>query len=64
MESRLMVGCAGALITYVGRRKAVEYLPTDPAAAGSFRILAVEMFSLQGMMYVSFLFKCSTPIQH
>jgi DNA mismatch repair protein MSH5 len=49
MESRLSVGCAGALLTYVGRRKVVEYLPND-TAAGIFGIASVEMFSLKGMM--------------
>ena len=53
MESRLTIGCAGALLTYIGRRKAVEYLPSDDMAIGSFRISAIEMFSLKGMMYVA-----------
>lgn len=51
MESHLTVGCAGALLTYVGRRRSVEYLPNDVAASTSFRISKVEMFSLQGIMY-------------
>lgn len=51
MESRLTVGCAGALLTYVGRRKAMEYLPDDVVNSGSFRIATIEMFSLEGMMY-------------
>ena len=50
MESRLTVGCAGALLTYIGRRKAVEYLPNDTDAVGSFRISTIEMFSLKGQM--------------
>lgn len=52
MESRLTVGCAGALLAYVGRRKAVEYLPNDTAAS-TFGISSLEMFSLQGMMYAT-----------
>ncbi len=50
MESRLTIGCAGALLTYVARRKAVEYLPGDIDANKSFRISTIEMFSLKGMM--------------
>ena len=50
MESRLTVGCAGALLTYIGRRKAVEYLPNDADAVDSFRISTIEMFSLKGQM--------------
>ena len=50
MESRLTVGCAGALLTYIGRRKAVEYLPNDADAVGSFRISTIEMFSLKEQM--------------
>ena len=52
MESRLTIGCAGALLTYIGRRKAVEYLPSDADASSLFRIATVEMFNLQGTMYV------------
>ena len=51
MESRLTVGCAGALLTYIGRRKAIEYLPGDESVIESFRISTIEMFSLKGMMY-------------
>lgn len=50
MESRLSVRCAGALLTYIGRRKAVEYLPNDTDAVASFRISTIEMFSLKGQM--------------
>ncbi len=50
VESRLSVGCAGALLTYIGRRKAVEYLPGNEDTSTSFRISTIEMFSLRGMM--------------
>lgn len=46
MESRLTIGCAGALLTYMARRKAVEYLPNDVNANNSFCISTIEMFSL------------------
>ncbi len=54
MESRLTVGCAGAVLTYLQRRKAVEYLPGDADANQAFRISTVEMFSLGGFMYAVF----------
>lgn len=50
MESRLTIGCAGALLTYVARMKAVEYLPDNVNANNSFRISKIETFSLKGMM--------------
>lgn len=53
MESRLTVGCAGALLTYIRRRKAVEYLPSDEMVVDLFGISTIEMFSLKDMMYVA-----------
>ena len=50
MESRLTIGCAGALLTYVTRRKAVEYVPDDDYTTESFRISALEMFNLKNTM--------------
>ena len=54
MESRLTIGCAGALITYIKRRQAVEHQPNDTDAVEIYRISTVEMFSLKAMMYFSF----------
>ncbi|KAF6234396.1 hypothetical protein HO173_007429 [Letharia columbiana] len=53
IESRLTIGCAGALLTYVTRRKAVKYLPNDVNPGNSFRISTIEMFSLKGIMFVN-----------
>ena len=50
MESRLTIGCAGALLTYIGRRKSVEYLPNDATSDAFFRISLMESFSLQDIM--------------
>ena len=50
MESHLTIGCAGAVLTYIQRRKAVEYIPGDISASNAFRTSTVEMFSLDGMM--------------
>ena len=53
MESRLTVGCAGAVLTYLQRRRATAFLPGDRAAAAMFRVATVEMFSLSGSMFIN-----------
>ena len=50
-ESRLSLGCVGAVLSYLQRRRAVEFLPGDLNADAMFRITTIEMFSLQDMMY-------------
>lgn len=49
MENTVSVGCAGALLTYLQRRRATEYLPNDDSPS-AFRVRSVEMFTLQGTM--------------
>ncbi|KAH0562249.1 hypothetical protein GP486_003054 [Trichoglossum hirsutum] len=53
IDSRITVGCAGAVLTYLQRRKAIEYLPGDEAANGAFRVKTIEMFSLQDIMFIN-----------
>ncbi|KAK3708862.1 hypothetical protein LTR37_011192 [Vermiconidia calcicola] len=53
MESRLTVGCAGAVLSYLQRRRATAYLPGDRAAADMLRVATVEMFSLSGSMFIN-----------
>ena len=50
LESRLSVGCACAVLSYLARRKAVEYLPGDTDANLAFRISKIETFSLRNTM--------------
>lgn len=50
LESRLTVGCVGAVLTYLQRRKAVAYLPGDTEANQAFRISSIETFNLAGSM--------------
>ena len=50
LESRLTIGCCGAVLAYLGRRKAVEYLPGDAAADLAFRVSTIEMFNLKNTM--------------
>lgn len=50
IESRLTVGCAGAVIAFLQRKKAVDNLPGDFDISSAFRISALEVFSLSGVM--------------
>lgn len=50
IESRLTIGCAGAVITFLQRRKAIENLPGDFDTSSAFRVSAIEVFSLSGIM--------------
>lgn len=50
LESRLTIGCAGAVLTYLQRKRAVHYLPGDEDANSAFRISAIAMFNLNGFM--------------
>lgn len=52
-DSRLTVGCAGAVLSYLQRRRVTSYLPHDEAAAAMFRVTTVEMFSLSDFMFVN-----------
>ncbi|TKA69375.1 hypothetical protein B0A55_06164, partial [Friedmanniomyces simplex] len=53
VESRTTVGCAGAVLSYLQRRRTTSYLPGDQASAATFRIATVEMFSLSGSMFIN-----------
>lgn len=50
LESKVSVGCAGAIITYLQRKKASEYLHGDPAADQAYPIFRLETFSLKNTM--------------
>lgn len=50
LESQVSVGCAGAVLTHLQRRRAVQYLPGDEDASRAFRISEIEMFTLDGIM--------------
>ena len=50
LESRLSVGCAGAVITYLARRRAATYLPGDVDAHQAFQISTIETSSLNEVM--------------
>ncbi|KAI1373621.1 muts domain V-domain-containing protein [Hypoxylon crocopeplum] len=53
LDSRLTIGCAGAVLGDLQRRKTVHYLPNDPDALVAFRIRSIEMFALFDSMFVN-----------
>ncbi|KAI8956371.1 muts domain V-domain-containing protein [Xylaria longipes] len=52
-DSRLTIGCAGAVLNDIQRRRTIQYLPNDPDALVAFRVRSVEMFSLFNSMFVN-----------
>ncbi|KAL8944068.1 MAG: hypothetical protein Q9216_000659 [Gyalolechia sp. 2 TL-2023] len=52
LESRLTVGCAGALLTYLQRRKAVMFLPGDMEGNLGLQVCHIETFNLSGNMFI------------
>ena len=44
LDNQVSVGCAGAVITYLHRRRAISSLPHDATDTSMFRISAIEMF--------------------
>ncbi|OTB16046.1 hypothetical protein K445DRAFT_351925 [Daldinia sp. EC12] len=53
LDSRLTIGCAGAVMGDLQRRRTVNYLPNDPDALIAFRIRSVEMFALFDSMFIN-----------
>ncbi|KAI9796475.1 MAG: MutS protein msh5 [Piccolia ochrophora] len=53
MDSSITIGCAGAVLAYLQRRRAVEYLPGDEAAASYFPVRQLQMFSLKDTMFIN-----------
>ncbi|KAI4754544.1 hypothetical protein E4T52_13305 [Aureobasidium sp. EXF-3400] len=53
VDSRVTVGCAGAVLAYIYRKRAATFLPGDMAAQTMHRISTIEMFTLAGSMFVN-----------
>ncbi|KAI1610151.1 DNA mismatch repair protein MSH5 [Exophiala viscosa] len=53
LSNEISIGCAGAVIGHLQRRRSAAYLPDDPNASLALRILHFEMFSLRGVMLIS-----------
>lgn len=54
VESKVTVGCAGAVLAYVQRRRAAAYLPGDSAADSFLRVETIEMFTLAESLFVNY----------
>jgi DNA mismatch repair protein MSH5 len=53
LDSRLTIGCSGAILSYLQRRRSVEYLPGDEAANVAFRVRSTEMFALSDTLFIN-----------
>ncbi|EXK89013.1 DNA mismatch repair protein MSH5 [Fusarium oxysporum f. sp. raphani 54005] len=53
MNSQVSVGCAGALLGDILRRRSAGFLPDGQVAGVLFRVVDIRMFSLNTYMYVS-----------
>lgn len=53
LESRFSIACAGAILTYLHRRRSVEFLPGDDAASSAFLVRSIEMFTLGARLFVN-----------
>ncbi len=53
LDNKVSIGCAGAIVSYLQRRRSTAYLPRDPDANQAFRVAKLEMFTLKGTMLVN-----------
>ncbi|KIW34581.1 uncharacterized protein PV07_01356 [Cladophialophora immunda] len=53
LDNKVSIGCAGAVISWLQRRRSAAYLPGDPDANQTFRVARLEMFNLRGTMLVN-----------
>ncbi|KAI3331791.1 muts domain V-domain-containing protein [Xylariaceae sp. AK1471] len=53
LDSQFTIGCAGAVLSDIQRRRTTQYLPNDPDALVAFEIQSVQMFSLFNSMFVN-----------
>jgi len=51
-DSRVSLGCVGAVLTSLQRKRSAEFLQDDPDGQQAYRITSMEMFSMRGTMYV------------
>lgn len=53
LDSWLTVGCAGALLGHISRRKNIEYVPNNRDFLVAFQIRTIEMFTLTGQLFIN-----------
>ena len=51
--SEVSVGCLGAVIACIQRKRSSEHLPNDDTAQYSYRVTSIEMFSPRGTMFIN-----------
>ncbi|KAF7180538.1 hypothetical protein CNMCM7691_009829 [Aspergillus felis] len=52
MENTVTIGCAGAVLAYLQRRRTIDSI-TTLGSAGAYQVRSVEMFSLKGTMFLN-----------
>ncbi|RHZ44737.1 MutS family protein MSH5 [Aspergillus thermomutatus] len=52
MENTVTMGCAGAVLAYLQRRRTTDSI-TTLGSAGAYQVRSVEMFSLKGTMFIN-----------
>ncbi len=50
LDSKLSIGCIGAVLAHLQRKRSARYSPNDPGASQAFRVDRLEMFSIRGTM--------------
>ncbi|KNG86389.1 DNA mismatch repair protein Msh5 [Aspergillus nomiae NRRL 13137] len=53
MENQVTIGCAGAVLTHLQRRRATGMPASSDETSSYFQVRSVEMLSLQGTMFLS-----------
>lgn len=53
LQSFISVACASAVFGYMQRRRDQIFLPHDPRAADVFRVMSLEMISLDNVVYIN-----------
>ena len=53
LDNKMSMGCVGAILTYLQRKRGSEYLQDDPDAQGAYQVTNMEMFSLRDTMSVT-----------
>ncbi|EAW22755.1 MutS family protein MSH5 [Aspergillus fischeri NRRL 181] len=52
MENPVTIGCAGAVLAYIQRRRTTDSI-TTLGSTGAYQVRSVEMFSLKGTMFIN-----------
>jgi DNA mismatch repair protein MSH5 len=50
MDNTVGIGCVGAVIFYLDRKRVSEYLQDDPNAQMAYQVVRLEMFSIRDTM--------------